>query len=113
MKDNMKQVIRAILIEFRERDLPTPISRVIHPPKHHPDVRKAWVLMGMRRSGKTWAAFQEIQRRQSLGLAKETNLYLNFEDDRLAGFEIDDFQSILDVYFELYPQYINNKELFF
>jgi len=113
MKDNMRERIRTILIEFRERDLPTPTPRAIHPPQHHPDVRKAWVLMGMRRSGKTWAAYQEIRRRQSLGLAKETNLYLNFEDDRLSGFEIDDFQSILDVYFELYPQYAHSKDLFF
>lgn len=113
MKDNIKQALRAILIEFRERDLPNPIPRAIHPPRHHPDVRKVWVLMGMRRSGKTWVTYQEIHRRQSLGFAKETNLYVNFEDDRLAGFEIDDFQSILDVYFELYPQYINSKELFF
>jgi hypothetical protein len=113
MKDKMKEALRTILIEFRERELPRPIDRAIHPPKHHPDVRKAWVLMGMRRSGKTWVAYHEIRRRQGLGLPKETNLYLNFEDDRLAGFKIDDFQSILDVYFELYPQYVNSKELFF
>ena len=109
----MKQALRTILIEFKERDLPEPTPRTIQPPKHHPNVRKAWVLMGMRRSGKTWAVYQEIHRRQTLGLAKETNLYINFEDDRLSGFQLNDFQSILDVYFELYPQYINNKELFF
>lgn len=109
----MKQTIRSILIEFRERDLPRPHTRAIHPPKHHQNVRKTWVLMGMRRSGKTWAAYQEIRRRQDEGFPKETNLYINFEDDRLAGFKIDDFQSILDVYFELYPQYINSKDLFF
>ncbi|MES2274046.1 MAG: ATP-binding protein [Chlamydiota bacterium] len=109
----MKQRLRAILIEFRERDLPNPVFRAIHPPKHHPDVRKAWVLMGMRRSGKTWVVYQEIRRRQTLGLPKETNLYINFEDDRLSGFEIGDFQSLLDVYFELYPQYVNRKDLFF
>ncbi len=113
MKDNMKQVLRSILIEFRERDLPNPIFRAISPPEHHPDVRKVWVLMGMRRSGKTWVAYQQIQLRLKQGLAKETNLYINFEDDRLAGFEINDFQLILDIYFELYPQYINNSNLFF
>ncbi len=113
MKDRIKQAIRAILIEFRERDLPHPFPREIRPPKHHPNVRKAWVLMGMRRSGKTWVAYQEIRRRQGLGLPKEANLYINFEDDRLAGFSLEDFQSILDVYFELYPQNIDQKDLFF
>ena len=69
--------------------------------------------MGMRRSGKTWMVYRHICDRQKQGLAKETNLYINFEDDRLDGFEIGDFQAILDVYFELYPQYIHSKDLFF
>jgi predicted AAA+ superfamily ATPase len=69
--------------------------------------------MGMRRSGKTWSLYQEIRRRQDQGLPKEMNLYINFEDDRLSGFGIDDFQSILDVYFELYPQYIEQEGLLF
>lgn len=48
----MKQTIRSILIEFQERDLPKPIFRDISPPLHSQNLNKAWVLMGMRRSGK-------------------------------------------------------------
>lgn len=113
MKDDIKRVIRSILIEFRERELPKPFLRAIFPPQHHPNVKKAWVLMGMRRSGKTWVAYQQIDLRQKQGIPKDSNLYINFEDDRLLGFEVEDFQSILDVYFELYPNNINSKELFF
>jgi predicted AAA+ superfamily ATPase len=113
MKDRLKDVIRTILIEFKERNLPEPIPRAIHPPELPAHVRKVWVLMGMRRSGKTWMAYQQILFRQKKGLAKESNLYINFEDDRLAGFEIHDFQTILDVYFELNPQYIHSEDLFF
>jgi uncharacterized protein len=113
MKDSIKQAIRSILIEFNERDFPNPIFRKISPPPHSQNLKKAWVLMGMRRSGKTWVAYQQIRLRQQQGLTKEKNLYINFEDDRLAGFEISDFQTILDIYFELYPQNINNKDLFF
>lgn len=101
------------MLAFRDRDLPDPIPRPIVPPEHHPEVKKAWVLMGMRRSGKTWVAYQHIQNRIREGFAKTSNLYLNFEDDRLSGFEIDDFQTILDIYFELYPQYIDRPEVFF
>lgn len=113
MKDNMKQTIRSILIEFQERDFPKPIFREIPAPPYSQNLKKVWVLMGMRRSGKTWAAYQQIRLRLNQGLPKETNLYINFEDDRLSGFEISDFQTILDVYFELYPQNINKKDLFF
>ena len=113
MKDKMKETIRAILLEFRERSLPTPLPREIHPPELPANVRKVWVLMGMRRSGKTWMAYQQILVRQKQGFSKASNLYINFEDDRLAGFELQDFQTILDVYYELNPQYIDSKDLFF
>jgi predicted AAA+ superfamily ATPase len=113
MKDKMKHAIRTILLEFKERGLPEPIPREIHPPELPINVRKVWVLMGMRRSGKTWIAYQQILHRQKQGFAKTSNLYINFEDDRLAGFEVQDFQTILDIYYELYPQFINSKDLFF
>jgi predicted AAA+ superfamily ATPase len=113
MKDKMKEAIRAILIEFKERNLPDPFPRAINPPALPISVRKAWVLMGMRRSGKTWVAYQHILHRQQLGLSKGSNLYINFEDDRLLGFKVHDFQTILDVYYELNPQHINSKDLFF
>ncbi len=109
----MKNAIRVILLEFKERSLPMPLPRNIHPPELPADVRKAWVLMGMRRSGKTWTAYQYILHRQKLGFPKTSNLYINFEDDRLANFQVKDFQTILDVYYELYPEYIDSKDLFF
>lgn len=113
MKDKLRAAIRTILVEFQERDLPAPFLRKIAPPALPTNVRKVWVLMGMRRSGKTWVAYQHILHRQSQGFAKRSNLYINFEDDRLAGFEIQDFQTILDVYYELNPQSISSKDLFF
>lgn len=113
MRDDLKKTIRSILLEFRERDLPKPLLREIVPPSHGSGVNKAWVLMGMRRSGKTWVAYQHIERRRTEGFPKESNLYINFEDDRLAEFELKDFQTILDIYFELYPQYSQTEELFF
>lgn len=113
MKDNIKQAIRSILIEFMERDFPKPLFREMSPLMQAQNLKKALVLMGMRRSGKTWIAYHQIRHRLNQGFPKETNLYINFEDDRLFGFEISDFQTILDVYFELYPQNIDNTDLFF
>lgn len=40
-------------------------------------------------------------------------MYINFEDDRLIQFTVTDFQTILDAYFELYPNYSNDKSLHF
>lgn len=113
MKDEIKKALRSILLEFQERELSMPVPRNIQPPEALKAVRKAWVLMGMRRCGKTWSIYQQILRRMQDGLPKETNLYINFEDDRLAGFVLQDFQLILDVYFELYPHCISRSDLFF
>ena len=108
MEDNIKRVIRAILIEFQEREIPLPTLRAIHPPwdvpGHNPSVKKAWVLMGMRRSGKTWAAYQHIHLRQKQGFAKDTNLYINFEDDRLQPMTAQDLGDLLEGFYTVYPQ---------
>src|SRR5262245_9352230 len=99
MEDKIGKSLRAILLEFNERGLPEPYFRDLPLPSYHHEVRKAWVLMGMRRSGKTWFAFQHIQSRIRQGHPKESNLYLNFEDDRLLGFRAENFQDVLDKYF--------------
>ena len=41
------------------------------------------------------------------GIDRSRILYLSFDDDRLFGFNVKDFQSILDVYYARYPE---NKE---
>ena len=48
--------------------------------------RKANVVVGMRRSGKTWFCYQQMQELLENGLEKEWLLYLNFEDERLLPF---------------------------
>jgi hypothetical protein len=39
------------------------------------------------------------------GLDREKLLYLNFEDERLFGFQVTDFQTILDVYYARHPEF--------
>ena len=63
--------------------------------------------MGMRRTGKTWFCYQKMQELLNSGIEKDRLLYVNFEDDRLIDFSLDDFQTLLDVYFARFPQ---NKE---
>jgi predicted AAA+ superfamily ATPase len=77
-----------------------------------PSVRKAIVFVGMRRSGKTWVLYQLINALQKKEGSLEKSLYINFEDDRLVGIE-DQLQTILDAYFELYPQHIGSSDLHF
>ena len=56
------------------------------------------VLVGVRRAGKSFLLFQRMQELLSSGHTWNKMLYLNFEDDRLLGFDTLDFQTILEVH---------------
>ena len=61
------------------------------------------VLVGLRRSGKSYMMFQKIQQLINEGHKKEEILYINFEDDRLIGFDTQDFEVLKQSYEELFP----------
>lgn len=109
----MKSILKQIIIEFHQETLPKPIKRDLNLPRLPQHVRKAFVYIGMRRSGKTWSLYQEMHTLMEQGVDQSQMLYINFEDDRLNGITVHDLQSILDVYWELYPQYIGNEKIYF
>lgn len=61
------------------------------------------VFVGLRRSGKSYMMFQKIQELIDEGHKKEEILYINFEDDRLLGFNTPDFELLKQSYEELFP----------
>lgn len=56
------------------------------------------IISGIRRSGKS-----TIQRLLQLELAK-SDYYLNFDDERLIHFQVEDFQILLEVFVELFGE---------
>ena len=62
------------------------------------------VFIGVRRAGKSFMLYQKMQQLLSEGLGWAEMLYLNFEDDRLAGFTTEDFELILECHAEMYDQ---------
>lgn len=62
------------------------------------------VLVGVRRSGKSYMLYQRIQ--QLLNEGKQWNeiLYLNFEDERLENFTAEDFNHLLECHQEMYGE---------
>jgi uncharacterized protein len=69
-----------LIAEFQERSLPDSTPRTLSVPQI---ARKAAVVIGMRRTGKTFLMYQQIQRLLVSGVDKREILYANFEDDRL------------------------------
>lgn len=60
------------------------------------------VFIGVRRAGKSFMLYQKMQQLLSSGHGWNEMLYLNFEDDRLGEFFLDDFNLILECHAELY-----------
>jgi len=54
------------------------------------------IIAGIRRCGKS-TLLQEIRSK-----TKRSNYYINFDDDRLVQFQIKDFQTLLELFIELY-----------
>lgn len=61
------------------------------------------VVVGMRRSGKTYRLFQQIRDLLDSGIEPERICYFNFNDDRLRPFTPSTIDEVLETYFELHP----------
>ena len=63
----------------------------------------ARVIIGMRRSGKTYLLFQEMQQLVDAGVERNRLLYINFEDDRLQPLGPDVLDRTLETFYRLNP----------
>lgn len=64
-----------------------------------------YVLIGIRRAGKSYTLYQDILRHLSDDKAKiEDILFINFEDERIASISSDELGDILTAYQEMYDQ---------
>ena len=97
----MKQVIGEILREFYESGIPADVKC-----RHLDFVEKnrtATVVMGMRRTGKTYVTYHRIQELLNEGISLSRIVQINFEDERLRGLKVDDLHLIGDVHAEIFP----------
>ncbi len=98
----MQTFLEPLIDDFHERALPELTPRDAQSPALP---GKANVVIGMRRTGKTFYCYQQMQALLGSGLAKERLLYLNFEDERLLPFSVADFQEVLDTYYRKFPAF--------
>ena len=107
----MKVAFKQLIVDFHKRSLPVLIRRDVTLPEIPGELRKAIVLIGARRSGKTFTMYQEILSRQRANITKEKDIYINFADDRLIDTRVQDLQSLLDAYHELYSHNIDDPQV--
>lgn len=92
MKSILKQVIfdqqKFVNDKWVERSIPQSLI----------DCNEVLVISGIRRCGKS-VLLQQIRAKQA-----EKDYFLNFDDDRLAKFSVDDFQELYEVFIELFGE---------
>jgi hypothetical protein len=102
----MKEILKKIILENQNREI-----NVKKRDLELPTIDKVISLIGLRRVGKTHLFFYKINELKKKGL-KENIIYINFDDDRLYNFKVNNFQEILEAYYELYPNIDNKLYLF-
>jgi uncharacterized protein len=97
----MLQLLKEIILDAQEGVLFTGTQRSL---KVTPVGKKATIIIGVRRCGKTILLNQMVSRLISEGVSKDNFLYINFFDDRLAQLKSVGLDKVLEAYFMIYPE---------
>lgn len=71
------------------------------------NIKKSHLFYGVRRSGKSFLLFDIFKQHP------DNSMYIDFEDERLVDLDVSDLDKIRESFFELKPQLINEKDIFF
>jgi len=58
-----------------------------------------YVFVGVRRAGKSYLMYQRMNELVAQGVSWDDIVYVNFEDERLIGFDTEDFNKILEAHY--------------
>ena len=96
-----KQIIKTIIGEKQQQITKTKLLQR----EEVFDDQSCYVLVGIRRAGKSYTLYQDMQAKLFAGRAKaEDLLYVNFEDERIASIRAEELGLLLDAYWEMYDQ---------
>ena len=74
----------------------------VNPRNFHFENAGNYVFVGMRRAGKSYLLYQQMQRLLAKGVKPQEMLYVNFEDERLSGMNSNDLNLLLETHLEMY-----------
>ena len=112
-----KETLKYIITDFHEKKLPATKARSLELPiLKQGDIsqtNKIVSLVGVRRSGKTYLFYHTIKKLIQNGIDRKNIIYINFEDDRLFPIKLSEMDAILQAYYELYPEKIEDEKYLF
>ena len=98
-----REVLVEVIRDFQEWEPPSLVRRELRVPLDL-RIKRAISIIGPRRAGKTYYMFQLITDLLERGVERDRILYVNLEDYRLEGADYRDLGSILETYYEMYPE---------
>ncbi len=93
-----KELFKFLIADYQR--FATEVKLIDRP--YHTEAALNYVFVGLRRAGKSYLMFQEIQRYLKAGHSRDEILYFNFEDDRLPLMKSRDLDLIKTCYEEMY-----------
>jgi predicted AAA+ superfamily ATPase len=106
----MRDVIREKITDSVNAELPQLTRRDARLPEVP---NKVHAIIGMRRAGKTCFLHQCERERMQAGAPRDSLVYFNFDDERLAGLDLAQMHWVLEEYYLMYPQYRDKREVTF
>lgn len=108
---DMKSKLAAVIGEFYSEGIPDDVKE--RPFEYTEKLNDATVVIGMRRTGKTYMTYQRMRDLLNNGVPIERIVHVNLDDDRLNGIKLEDLHLIGDVHAEMYPEAANQKCWYF
>ena len=106
----LKDILQEIIIEHQKLPELDTVHRDI---KIERIPRKATILMGIRRCGKTTLMYQREKELLASGVARKAICFIDFSDDRLIELRTGQPGIIADAYYSLFPEMENEKVYYF
>jgi len=104
-----RDLFAEMILDFQERGVPEAVERDLEIEMVN---GKATTIVGPRRAGKTYFLFT-VMKNLMRNMEKTRIVYMDFEDDRLLPLTLDDMRTMMDVYYEIYPENKSKKVYLF
>lgn len=109
----MNELLKTLHKEFEIRLVEVERDKVEREVIIPSDLDKATVVIGMRRTGKTYSLLAEVLKLRDQGVLLTQMIHIDFEDDRLQPMSQEKLGQLLDDFFTLYPENHERESYFF
>ncbi|MBE0639542.1 MAG: ATP-binding protein [Bacteroidales bacterium] len=105
----MIELLKELILDAQKGSIEVGFTRNL---KVWPVTKKATVIVGVRRCGKSTYLSQIVNHLLNDGVKKENILFINFFDDRLAPLKTSGLDKVTEAYFLLYPEKKGNEKIY-